>query len=155
MPLAQELEQKIDTVIGQFSKSGPVSWLSTQVKSSRKALALRSLEGTLAKVITTANGHRKQNVKKHSAVYAALWLTAKDEIAAYCLKQDATFDDVYAQMPALKELELWAEPAPPKQSPIALTVLGVAAWVGGAFGIGVLIAVTEMFYKWGHHLIAR
>lgn len=155
MPLAQEWKQKINIVVGQFSTSRPVTWLSGQVKFTQKQIALRSLEGTLAKVITTANGHRKQNVKKHSAVYAALWQTAKSEIAAYCLKQDATFEDVYAQMPALKELEQWAEPAPPKSSPIAYVIGGIVAWMGLAFILGAGSAVTHLFYTWGHHLIAR
>jgi hypothetical protein len=128
-------------------------WAGKQARAAYKAIALRSLESSLSDIITIANGHQKKGIAKHAQVYSVLWSKADALIIAFSERHAVDRSELYAQMPALAELEDWASPAPASSSP---SVRFAAALVGFGFIPVIMGCATGLFqsmFGWGHQLV--
>lgn len=114
--------------IGDLAKFYRMEWLTNKMAEAKKGIARRKLEGKLARIIATANGHRKNNLAKHAPAYQSLWLQAQGAVDKFCYDHTVEQSDVYAQIPALDELKAWGAPAPksvPLLARFGLAALGV------------------------------
>lgn len=76
----------------------------------KKFLALRRLESDLDNIIKIMTGHRNNKVPAGSSYYLALNKEARDKIFCFTEEFKVSFNSVYEQIPALKELEDLAYP---------------------------------------------
>lgn len=123
--------------------------LGDKYRQARKAVALRQLEGKLAKIIAMSNGHRKNNVAKYSDTYQILLVKAEDAISEYCAAYSVPAGEIYAQMPAIKELRDWGSSAP-IEAPAAVKVIGyISMTIIGIFVAGWAAGVIQRLFHFG------
>ena len=148
--VANSVQTTVDAVKGGFIAS--TGWITGQWTSMRKTMALRKLEGKLAKIFNIANGHKKKKVPFHSPQYVSLWNAANEAIKEFCAEYGVNSEEVFAQMPAMRELQQWGSPAPPKSSAFMQWAVGVplcaAALIAAGWGVGLM----QWLVTYGHNL---
>ena len=128
---------------------GQVVWIQKQYRDARKAIALRTLEGKLAKIITISNGHRKNGLPKHAPAYQALAKQAVSLIDTFCLEYSVDQDEVYAQIPAMTELKELGSPAPAEMNPAGRIVAGILGVIFGLIVAGFLTGAIQRLFHLG------
>lgn len=143
LPISERIYQRL-AGLGKSAKCGVSDW--------RKRKALESLEQSLAKIITTANGHAARKVARGSGVYIELEERATAKIQEFCAKWGMSERSVRAQAPALDELHQLtiavANPGPLWR--------GIGFVLAGMFAVAVLATVTGMFQAiqhWIYHIL--
>jgi hypothetical protein len=136
-----------------FLKDSPGK-VMIRVGSWRRSRDQDALEGSLAKIIETANGHQAKGTPKGSPVYFALCEKADSQIDAFCSKWAVNRSVIEAEAPNLKELQTLC--IPDKEAPAAIKLL--ACFLGGILCL-VLIGAASGLIHAGHnlimHLVAR
>jgi hypothetical protein len=138
--------------IGDLAKFYRMEWLTNKMAEAKKGIARRQLEGKLARIIATANGHRKNNLPKHALAYQSLWTQAEGAVDKFCYDHAVQQSDVYAQIPALEELKGWGAPAPksvPLLARFGLTAVGI---VIALIITGFVSGAAQRLFTLGWHL---
>lgn len=134
--------------IGDLARRDRTEWIKNKIKEGQKAFAMHQLETKLAKIIKTANGHRKNKLPKYAPAYYILCQRAEDLIAEFAKDYDVNPDDIYAQIPAMKELQDWA--IKPHQSPRAIQFLASLVGIAiGAFVVGLTTGGLQCLFHYG------
>jgi hypothetical protein len=126
------------------------SWFADKYQQGRKALALRQLEANMAKIVTTHNGHRKNNVPKHAEVYAILLRKAHAAIVEYCTTYKVPVSEIRSQMPALVELEDFGRPEDPKTPKSVVIAIGLMASIAAIISTGALSGGIARLFHLGY-----
>lgn len=140
---------EFSAIFGNLALEQRKEWYQNKIKEGQKSFALSRLESKLAKILTVANGHRKHKLPKHDRAYYVLLQQAEDLIDQFCSDYSVGSDTIYAQIPAMKELQEWGVPAPAEMSkPVKFAIVGIAV-MAGTFIVGFLSGSIQLLFHYG------
>ena len=117
-------------------------------KAVQLSIERRSFERKLESIVRAALAHQSSGLSAGNHQYKLLTQQADSTCASFAHRWNIDPNLLDAQIPAIRKLQLLADP-PPKPEPAILVSLGVVGAVALFFLMGILAGLTSV----GYHLI--